>query len=344
MVAASGMAENIRTVYQEPSGTVWAASAMGSLYQVHGHTLVPAVLPAPLKGVKVRNVYRERSGALWIGTEGDGAFRVAKNALKQYRWRDGMPNDFIRAFAEAPDGTMWIGTDGGLAHITPNQIENIQPTHGLAYFSIRALHFDRHGALWIGTDRGLSRRDARGFVRDAATEALGTEKVWAIHEDPDGAIWLGTRGGGLFRVKDGKVARFTTRNGLASNEIFQLLQDRGGNLWMSGPNGMISTTSCWPLPSAVFSICVLDTITGSVTSRITRVLLTPDSPARNDLTRPTGVAVGCAGRRSFVSSTSTFNQGSAGYSAPTAQVFSSPMAFACSNALYRLTAAHGAFS
>ena len=69
-------------------------------------------------------------------------------------------------------------------------------------------------------------------------------------------------------------------------------------------HGMISTTSCWPLPSAVFSICVLDTITGSVTSRITRVLLTPDSPARNDLTRPTGVAVGCEGRRSFVSSTS----------------------------------------
>lgn len=236
---ASGKSETVRTVYRDPTGIVWAASVSGTLYQVHGRTLVPARVPASLAGAKVRNVFRDRSGALWIGTSGDGAFRLWDGSLKLYGVRDGLPSDFIRAFAQAPDGSMWVGTDGGLAHITSANVESIQrQAEGLAYSSVRCLHVDRTGVLWIGTDRGLSRRDAHQFIHDAVTASLQDEKIWAIHEDPHGAIWLGTRGGGLFRVKNGEVARFTTRNGLASNEIFQVLEDGHGSLWMSGPTGV----------------------------------------------------------------------------------------------------------
>lgn len=241
ITAAPGAVGGIRSLYRDPAGTVWAASDLGRLYRVDGHSLVRVNLPHPLESVVVQTVYRDRSGALWIGTEGDGAIRLQNGHVTRYALRNGMPNDFIRAFEEGPDGTIWAGTAGGLGHITPTHIDNIQPMHdGLVYVGIRALHFDRKGILWIGTDNGLSLRKGDGFVKDAVTERLRAEKIWSIHEEPDGTIWLGTRGGGLYRVQGGQVDQFTTRNGLASNEIFQVLEDRDANLWMSAPAGVFT--------------------------------------------------------------------------------------------------------
>jgi signal transduction histidine kinase len=53
-------------------------------------------------------------------------------------------------------------------------------------------------------------------------------------------LWLGTRGGGLLRIKDGTVKRITTRHGLLSDTIYQLLEGPDGRLWMSGPTGVSS--------------------------------------------------------------------------------------------------------
>src|SRR5262249_55391661 len=54
----------------------------------------------------------------------------------------------------------------------------------------------------------------------------------------DGALWIGTYDGGLGRYKDGRWRRFTTREGLYDNGVFQILEDRRGYLWMSGNHGI----------------------------------------------------------------------------------------------------------
>ena len=64
------------------------------------------------------------------------------------------------------------------------------------------------------------------------------KKIWAIHEDSDGGLWFGTRTGGLYRWRSGKLTHYTASQGLASNGIYEFLEDRKNNLWMSGPNGI----------------------------------------------------------------------------------------------------------
>jgi ligand-binding sensor domain-containing protein len=90
----------------------------------------------------------------------------------------------------------------------------------------------------VGTDRGVSHLHGGSFVSDAVTEALRHEKIWAIRQDSDGGLWFGTRTGGLYRWRFGKLTHFTTAQGLASNSIYELLEDRTGNFWLSGPNGI----------------------------------------------------------------------------------------------------------
>jgi signal transduction histidine kinase len=51
-------------------------------------------------------------------------------------------------------------------------------------------------------------------------------------------MWFGTRGSGLFRWREAKLTHFGASEGLASNSIYQILEDARGTFWMSGPNGI----------------------------------------------------------------------------------------------------------
>jgi ligand-binding sensor domain-containing protein/signal transduction histidine kinase len=223
------------TVYQDGDGDVWIAAA--NLFRFQKDKATPYHFPA-LAGVRVRNVFRDREGTLWIGTDGRGVYHQVGNQLVHYTTRQGLVNNFVRAFLQSRDGSVWIATDEGVSRWTKDQFTNYQMKDGLCYFSTRSILEDRNGDLWIGTDRGVSRIHNNKFESDEAVRALQDEKVWAIHEDPDGGLWFGTRTGGLYRWQSTKLAHYTTAQGLASNSIYEIVEDHSGKLWVSGPNGI----------------------------------------------------------------------------------------------------------
>jgi Y_Y_Y domain/Two component regulator propeller len=59
-------------------------------------------------------------------------------------------------------------------------------------------------------------------------------------EDDAGTLWFGTRDHGLYRYRGDTLTAFGTSQGLASNSIYQLLEDRAKRLWLSGPNSISS--------------------------------------------------------------------------------------------------------
>lgn len=227
------------TVYQDRNGDLWVAAV--ELFRVHNGRAYPYRFPG-ISGVRVRNVFRDREGALWVGTEGRGAYRQIGSQTVHYSTKEGLVNNFIRAFRQGRDGSVWIATDEGVSRWRPQGITNYQMSDGLAYFSTRSLLEDHNGDIWIGTDRGVSHLHGDAFEADGATAALKNEKIWAIHEDSDGGLWFGTRTGGLYRWRAGTMTRYTVAQGLASNGIYELLEDGRNNFWISGPNG-ISTVN-----------------------------------------------------------------------------------------------------
>jgi signal transduction histidine kinase/CheY-like chemotaxis protein/HPt (histidine-containing phosphotransfer) domain-containing protein len=93
--------------------------------------------------------------------------------------------------------------------------------------------------LWVGTHAGLAR--LRGGRFEPFREgALAYSAVFAFHEDRDGDLWIGTRAG-LHRVShlsQGRVAVFTTKDGLYDDTAYQILEDSRGYLWMSCNRGI----------------------------------------------------------------------------------------------------------
>jgi ligand-binding sensor domain-containing protein/signal transduction histidine kinase len=193
-----------------------------------------------IPNVMVRNIFRDREGDLWVGTDGSGAYRITSHGVIHYSSPRELTNNFIRAFIESRGGEMWIATDEGLSCLTKQGVQHFNMKDGLTYFSTRSLLEDDAGDIWIGTDQGLSHWHQGTFVHDAATEALRHEKVWSNYEDRTHTLWFGTRDHGLFRYQNGLIAQFTTAQGLASNSIYQILEDPQRRFWLSGPNTISS--------------------------------------------------------------------------------------------------------
>jgi len=224
------------TVSLDSDGSLWAAS--NQLVHIVGDRAIAVRFPK-MENAHVRNVLRARDGALWLGTDGSGVFKFTSKGMTRFTTSEGLVNNFVRAMMEAHDGSMWIGTDSGLSHFDGKGIRNFTLDNGLSHFSMRSLLEDRNGDVWVGTERGVTRLRNGVAIHDAATDALKDEKVWSEHEDSDGGLWFGTRNHGLYRLRIGSLTHYTTDNGLASNSIFAILEDRGRHLWLSGPQGVM---------------------------------------------------------------------------------------------------------
>ena len=229
---------DFETISRDRDAALWVASTRLS-HLVSG-VATPTEFEA-LHGARVRNVFRAKDGTLWVGTDGRGLFHLGPGAATEhYTTANGLTNNFVRGVIETRNGDLWIATDEGVSRLSHGVFRGFRVQDGLVYFSVRALLEDRAGDLWIGTDRGLSHLVGDRFVQDAATRALAGEKVWALDQSASGALWIGTRDNGLYRYVPGAAttAHYTTEQGLASNSVYAILEDRKGRFWMSGENGV----------------------------------------------------------------------------------------------------------
>ena len=232
-----GSDADFETISGNGAGSLWVVAS--GVYKISDGVARPYRFNE-LPDVRVRNIFRDREGELWVGTDGSGAYRMTSHGIVHYSAPRELTNNFIRAFLESRHGDVWIATDEGVSRIGPQGVQKFTMKDGLVYFSTRSLLEDHGNDIWIGTDQGLSHWHRNGFVHDAATDALRHEKVWSIFEDPTDTLWFGTRDHGLFRYYDGNIAQFTTAQGLASNSIYQILEDPQRRFWLSGPNTISS--------------------------------------------------------------------------------------------------------
>jgi ligand-binding sensor domain-containing protein/signal transduction histidine kinase len=237
---AEGAPLSINTIYADPRGALFVTALNGRLFQVVHQTLVPVALPGGVRELPIRNVFRDSKGRLWVGTDGRGVARIAPGEILRYTAKEGLVNDFVRAFCEDRDGGIWIGTDGGLSYWHARTFRNFSASVDLVHGSIRGLLLDHAGDLWVATEGGLSRFRSGAPAPEPLLGPLLGQKVWALHEDPEGGLWIGTQGAGLFLLKHGALRQFTMAHGLPNNKIHFITEDRRGNLWMSGPSGVVS--------------------------------------------------------------------------------------------------------
>ena len=150
---------------------------------------------------------------------------------------DGLPDNNICGINQGPDGFLWVATDGGLMRFDGVRFEGFsRPVEGVANRVVRAMLLDHRGRIWLAMDRGAvicaEASSARVF---AAADGMPDGRAAALAEDGEGAIWVGYTGGTVVcRIKDGKVTKLGSRDGLpGSGSGTWVVADAQGKLWFA---------------------------------------------------------------------------------------------------------------
>jgi signal transduction histidine kinase/ligand-binding sensor domain-containing protein len=205
--ASSGLpTATVYAIGGTPDGRIWAATFNGlALLDGQRWSVVGAAMGLP--GNRARNLSVDREGRLWVVTDqalawlprGGTHFELATRAVGR-----------VNRIAEAPDGTIWVAeADGGVRPAWAGEVppEDRGPSLNL---SSAGLLFDRDGALWMPTLGDGIRRVPR--VRDLSRERIEASGTAA--------------------------QRFTEREGLSSDYLSAVIQDREGNIWVGGSRGL----------------------------------------------------------------------------------------------------------
>ena len=235
-----GLSNNrVSCILEDKSGNMWFGTNGGGLSRYDGNRV-----DAIIRGDQIAQ--RNQDDLKILNGKPVKSFTT-------YTTAQGLADNVVSSIAEDKNGSLWFGTNGGgvsryeKTGEQPGSFTNFTIAQGLVNNNIFSITPDASGNLWFGEyGGGVSRYDGKSFIAYTTLQGLASNNVLSIAEDKTGNLWFGTQGGGISRYglsetdKAGKAktfTSFTTAQGLASNVVRCVTEDRKGDLWFGTDGG-----------------------------------------------------------------------------------------------------------
>jgi signal transduction histidine kinase/ligand-binding sensor domain-containing protein len=197
---------------RDREGVIWATAGKDGLVRLEGSRWKKVGADLGLAG-PANTVFVDRVGTVWVGTPtsvadlvtGGNRFQIAARGLLR-----------VKNFAESPDGTLWMAETGYGVRPVPLPGKNNKGPGPAILVGSQAITFDHGGSLWITTL-------GNGIRRVPYPERVRQPKI---------------KGPSAWQVRTPEVEAFDQRNGLTSDYINCVLQDREGNIWIGASGGL----------------------------------------------------------------------------------------------------------
>jgi len=231
------------SVLADRDGSVWLSTGGGlnrwDREQVTIADTGGAKRDGRLNGDIANSLFQDSRGRVWVSTA--HGFGYVKNG--RFVPIGSIPGRIVCSIAEDAAGNLWIANQyHGLFRFSQRgEVEQI-PWAGLGHedFATALIAEPLHGGLWLGFFKGGVAYFSDGGVRAsyAAANGLGEGRVNSLRVDQDGTLWAATEGG-LSRLKDGRMATLTVKNGLPCDSVNWLMEDDAHSLWLNMPCGLV---------------------------------------------------------------------------------------------------------
>ncbi|HEV3040250.1 MAG TPA: two-component regulator propeller domain-containing protein [Candidatus Angelobacter sp.] len=237
--------EAVFALYQGRDGNIWIGAEHG-LDQLKNDQITSYRLGSSFASNLVTAIAEDRPGTLWIGTtDGLKQFRNGQ-VIRSFRTQQGLANDRISALYQDRSGNLWIGSggrQGGLTRFANGKFTLFTEKDGLATNRIRSITEDHNGNLWFATAAGITELKDGKFANyplfPTPDKAVVGATATCIYEDSNHDLWIGSVGAGLSRMRNGKLTFYQRESGLIDNEIWGILEDHRGYLWMTSNRGLL---------------------------------------------------------------------------------------------------------
>ena len=266
----------VSALFEDREGSLWVGTH-GGLDRFREFAVPTLSFNQGLSSASVVSVLADRDGSVWLSTRRglnrwnnggitsfgllngnyagslfqDARGRVWASTLREFGYlEDGrfvavksVPGGPVYSITEDGAGNLWIANkDHGLIQLLNDGTVQMYPWTKLGHNDIAlslAVGPSRRGT-WVGFYGGGIVYFADGQVRASysVSDGLGQGRVTDLRSDPDGTLWAATEGG-LTRLKNGRLATLSSKNGLPCDSTNWTLQDNDHNFWLYMTCGLV---------------------------------------------------------------------------------------------------------
>ena len=223
------------TVLGTRDGGLWVGNFHSLDYVGAGK--ISAIRPEQgLPGQYITTFSEDHAGRLWLGID-DGLWVYENRAFRAIRRRDGTPLGITFSIAEDTLHNVWVRAGKNLDRIVDFRLQEENTSEEISSSYILAAN--PQGGIYLGLLNGDLIQFDGGKTRTYPSHEVGnTRQIRDLLVEPDGAVW-GTTLDEVARWKNGERRNLTARNGLPCDEIFALVEDAQGSLWIQSKCGVI---------------------------------------------------------------------------------------------------------
>ncbi|MBN1352473.1 response regulator [candidate division KSB1 bacterium] len=239
--AKDGLPMNsLKKVFQDSRGYIWIGTQEGLVrfdgvqFKIYDKKEYPG-----LRCNFIWDIDEDADGILWLATHGGGISCFDGFKFTSYDTGDGLANNIARKIVVAKDNSIWMSTEDGVSHLINNRFINYTPVDGRDVFGIEALLEDQNGRLLVGGRSWV----INIITNDSLTSLDIKSRTCSLYQKQSGTILLGHLWPAISCIKDDRVIPFDCGNHnqksrkkvatgvLLENPIWDMLEDRDGNLW-----------------------------------------------------------------------------------------------------------------
>lgn len=221
-------------------------------------------------------ICEDRDKNIWLGTKGDGIYLLTRNTnqkkFKVTKFKKNntdlysLSDNSIYNIFQDSHGRIWIGTYGGGINLVQNssngKIQFINHRNNLKNYPmniasrVRYINENNFGNICVGTTGGLLMFSSNFTVPEdivfklytvkPATEgSISNNDIHGVYITRKGEMYIATFGGGIDKAieydKKGFPTKFkvyTISDGLPSDIVLSMVEDKNGNFWASTENNL----------------------------------------------------------------------------------------------------------
>ena len=226
----------MRSVCQDTDGSIWAVANNDEVVRREANVWIrQSASNDAWPHEHCLSVAADPQGGVWIGTAENHLFLWRGRIVADYSKTNGLVGRTARTLLTTSSGDVWIGSRA------PDTLQRLHAGHlqtfGLPADSgyVAAMVMDASGIIWAGTSAGLLFRvSGDQLINETQNKLTASAAIHCLSTSPDGRLWIGYAGEGMGMIRAGRFYQFKVLQGLATDNILQIVPDGRGRIWFAG--------------------------------------------------------------------------------------------------------------
>ncbi|HXI69826.1 MAG TPA: two-component regulator propeller domain-containing protein [Verrucomicrobiae bacterium] len=232
----------ITSLFEASDGTLWISTESGEVSQYKDGHFAAVPLRANWSGGKIYAIASDEAGDVWLMNEAGELARVRDGQV--LRPAAGVIAKVI-ALTRSASGQIWVDCEGRVSLLKQGQLQPVEfaVTNSETYPYIQGIAASRDGGLWVASNSSIRKWKDGKWTADLGAAPWGWSVVPNLAETSAGVLAGGSSGEGLWLFFAGQTntpaLHLNHTNGLPSDWVISLWEDREKNLWCGSGAGLV---------------------------------------------------------------------------------------------------------